>query len=64
MPKMIETVGAGDIKNAFEDHLKEAEEQIKILKKVFATVGQPAEGEKCDAIEDFIEMVRQSWTAS
>lgn len=55
MPKMIEAVGDGDIKTAFEEHLKETKEQIKILKKVFATIDKPAEGEKCDAIEGLIK---------
>jgi ferritin-like metal-binding protein YciE len=55
MPKMIAAVDDGDIKSAFEDHLKETKEQVKILKKVFATIDKPAEGEKCDAIEGLIK---------
>lgn len=55
MPKMIKAVSDGDIKTAFQDHLEETEEQIKILKKVFATIDKPAEGEKCDAIEGLIK---------
>ena len=55
MPKMIDAVGDGDIKTAFQDHLKETKEQVKILKKVFATIEKPAEGEKCDAIEGLIK---------
>lgn len=55
MPKMIKAVSDGDIKTAFQDHLEETEGQIKILKKVFATIDKPAEGEKCDAIEGLIK---------
>lgn len=55
MPKMIAAVGDGEIKTAFEDHLKETKQQIKILKEVFETIDQPAEGEKCDAIEGLIK---------
>ena len=54
MPKMISAVD-GDVKAAFEDHLKETKEHVKILKKVFATIDEPAEGEKCDAIEGLIK---------
>lgn len=54
MPKMIGAVD-GDVKAAFEDHLKETKEHVKILKKVFATIDKPAEGEKCDAIEGLIK---------
>lgn len=55
MPKMIAAVDDGDIKSAFEDHLKETKKQVKILKEVFATIDKPAEGEKCDAIEGLIK---------
>ncbi|TCS52245.1 ferritin-like metal-binding protein YciE [Primorskyibacter sedentarius] len=55
MPKMASAVGDGDIKKAFDDHLKETKEHVKILKKVFATIDKPAEGEKCDAIEGLIK---------
>ncbi|MBB5720542.1 ferritin-like metal-binding protein YciE [Loktanella ponticola] len=55
MPKMIDAVDDDDIKSAFEDHLKETKEHVKLLKKVFATIDQPAEGEKCDAIEGLIK---------
>lgn len=55
MPKIIAAVDDGDIKSAFEDHLKETKKQVKILKEVFATIDKPAEGEKCDAIEGLIK---------
>lgn len=54
LPKMIKAA-EGDTKTAFEEHLKETKEQIKILKKVFETIDKPAEGEKCDAIEGLIK---------
>ncbi len=55
IPKMVDAAPKGDIRTAFEDHLKETEEQIKLLKQVFKTIDQPAEGEKCDAIEGLIK---------
>ncbi len=55
MPKMIDAVDDGEIKSAFEDHLKETKEHVKLLKKVFETIDKPAEGEKCDAIEGLIK---------
>lgn len=55
LPKMVEAADAGELKTAFEDHLKETKEHVKILQKVFATIDQPAEGEKCDAIEGLIK---------
>ena len=55
MPKMIDALPAGDIQTAFEDHLKETKEHIKLLDEVFKTIDQPAEGEKCDAIDGLIK---------
>jgi len=55
MPKMIEAAPDGEIKTALKDHLKETKEQVGILKEVFATIGETAEGEKCDAIEGLIK---------
>jgi ferritin-like metal-binding protein YciE len=55
IPKMAEAAPKGDIRTAFEDHLKETKEQIKLLKQVFKTIDEPAEGEKCDAIEGLIK---------
>lgn len=55
IPKMIEAAPEGDIRTAFEDHLKETKEHVKLLKEVFKTIDKPAEGEKCDAIEGLIK---------
>ncbi len=55
LPKMVEAAGTAELKTAFEDHLKETKEQVKILQKVFATIDKPSEGEKCDAIEGLIK---------
>ena len=55
LPKMIKAVPDGETKTDFEDHLKETKEQVKLLKKVFATIDAPVEGEKCDAIEGLIK---------
>ncbi len=55
IPQMIEAAGHVDVKAAFTEHLKETKEHIKLLKKVFATIDKPAEGEKCDAIEGLIK---------
>ena len=40
-----------DLKKAVEHHLEEIRLQIVILNEVFKLVGEPAEGQKCDAIE-------------
>lgn len=55
LPKMQKAAGSKELKDAFKAHLSETEEQIKLLEKVFKTIGKKASGEKCDAIEGLIK---------
>lgn len=55
LPKVIEAVSQNELKTALLSHLAETKEQIKILVKVFKTIGVAASGDKCDAIEGLIK---------
>lgn len=55
LPKVIGALSNADLKSALQDHLKETKDQIKLLDKVFKSIGKPAKGEKCDAIEGLIK---------
>jgi ferritin-like metal-binding protein YciE len=55
LPKMAAAVSSTELKTAFNDHLTETKEQIKLLKEVFKSIGVEAKGEKCDAIEGLIK---------
>ena len=55
LPSVIEAVSNAGFKTALKDHLTETREQIKILGKVFKTIGVEPSGEKCDAIEGLIK---------
>ena len=55
LPKMATDAGNADLKAAFTHHLEETRGQIKMLDKVFASVGEKASGEKCDAIEGLLK---------
>ena len=55
LPGVIKEVSRADFKSALEHHLGETKQQIKILDKVFATIGKKAEGQKCDAIEGLLK---------
>ena len=55
LPKVIEAVSQSEFKSALLSHLAETKEQIKILVKVFKTIGVAASGEKCHAIEGLIK---------
>ena len=55
LPKMASAAGNADLKAAFTHHLEETRGQIKMLEQVFASVGEKASGEKCDAIEGLLK---------
>ena len=55
LPKMSKAVKSAELKAAFDSHLKETKGQIETLNRVFASIGQKPEGEKCDAIEGLIK---------
>ena len=55
LPKVASAAGTSDLKKAVEHHLEETKEQIKLLEKVFSSIDEKAEGEKCDAIEGLIK---------
>ncbi len=55
LPKMKDAAGSKELKDAFSHHLDETKEQIKMLDKVFKSIGKEPKGEKCDAIEGLIK---------
>ena len=55
LPKVSKAVKNADLKKAVDHHLEETKGQIETLKKVFKTIGKPAEGEKCDAAEGLLK---------
>jgi len=55
LPKVAKAAKNADLKKAAEEHLAETKDQIKKLDAVFKSIGKPAKGEKCDAIEGLIK---------
>src|SRR5512138_1068184 len=55
LPKMAKAASSEELKTAFEDHLKETENQIKRLDKISKILGRPLTGKKCKAAEGLIE---------
>jgi ferritin-like metal-binding protein YciE len=54
LPKMAKNASNEKLKRAFEDHLKETENQITRLEKVFKELDMAAKGKKCVAMEGII----------
>ena len=55
LPKMAKSAKSGDLKQGFEKHLKQTEEHVRRLEKVFGLIGMRAEGTECEAIKGIIK---------
>lgn len=54
LPRMAKKADSPELKKAFEEHLKQTEEQIVRLEQVFELLGKPARAKKCEAMEGII----------
>ena len=55
LPKMIEKAGNPALKQAFQKHLGETEQQVKRLEEAFGALGQSPKGVTCPAIDGIIK---------
>lgn len=55
LPKVSKAVKNAELKAAIEEHTKETQGHIKTLEAVFKSLGQKAEGEKCDAMDGLLK---------
>src|SRR5215217_8270047 len=55
LPQMAEAGQSEELKGALAVHLKETQEQVKRLEKVFQLVGERPEAVECKAIQGIIE---------
>lgn len=59
LPTMIEKASAPELKQAFQSHLAETQNQIKRLEQVFRMHGHEAKGVKCAAIEGIVDEAQE-----
>jgi ferritin-like metal-binding protein YciE len=55
LPKMAKAASSPDLRRAFETHLRETENHVQRLERVFEALGEKAKGKKCHAMEGLIE---------
>ena len=55
LPNVAKVAGNADFKALVHAHLAETKQQIVMLDQVFASIGEKAEGVKCDAIDGLIK---------
>jgi ferritin-like metal-binding protein YciE len=60
LPKMAEEASSSELKNGFNTHLKETENQIKRLEQVFQAMGQKAERKTCQAMQGLIKEANET----
>lgn len=62
LPKMAKKAGSEKLRDAFEKHHGETEEQIENLEKIFEQLGLKARGVTCDAIEGILSEAKEIMT--
>jgi ferritin-like metal-binding protein YciE len=55
LPKMAKAASTEELRNAFEMHLEETQNQIERLNQIFETLGVSSRGPKCKGMEGLIE---------
>ena len=60
LPSMIEKATDPQLKQGFETHLQETQNQIKRLEQVFQMHGQPVKGVTCAAMDGILEEAKET----
>ena len=55
LPKMMKKANSPELKQAFEKHLAETQEQIERVEQAFEDTGKSAKAKKCEAMAGLIE---------
>jgi ferritin-like metal-binding protein YciE len=55
LPKLAKAANSPELKQAFEEHLKQTETHVERIQKVFAAVDAPVKSKKCEAMEGLIQ---------
>lgn len=55
LPKMAEAAASIELRQAFESHLLETEQQVNRLEQVFECLGETAKAKKCDGIAGIVK---------
>lgn len=55
LPKMAKAATSQELRQAFQTHREETEQQVERLEQVFELVGKPARGKPCQAMQGIIE---------
>ncbi len=59
LPKMAREATSPELKEAFEKHRDETEEQVERLNQIFESMSRPARGKSCEAILGIIDEAKE-----
>ena len=59
LPKMAKEATSPELKEAFETHRDETENQVERLNQIFESMGRPARGKTCEAIIGIIDEAKE-----
>ncbi len=55
LPKMAKAASSDELRQGFEKHLKQTQEHVQRLEKIFQGLGESPKGKKCKGMEGLIE---------
>ena len=55
LPKMVEAATSPDLKKGFSDHLRQTEEHVSRLERIFTDLQEKPKGETCEAMKGLIK---------
>ncbi len=59
LPKMAKEATSPELREAFEKHRDETEDQVERLNQIFESMGHPARGKTCEAILGIIDEAKE-----
>ena len=54
LPKIADAASAPDLKKAFSDHLRQTQEHVRRLERIFSTLGERPSGHTCEGMKGLI----------
>jgi ferritin-like metal-binding protein YciE len=54
LPKLVKKASAGELQDAFEEHLRQTRQHVERLEQAFEQMGMPVRGKKCEGMQHLI----------
>src|SRR5436305_14213871 len=55
LPRMAEAAGSADLRKAFNDHLRQTEEHVRRLERIFQSFQENPKGETCEGMKGLLK---------